>query len=244
MIMVSIEDPMAESIRTRPYARNVASDSSFSYALESIQNCVQRHEICSSRKKDLKLPTRVIDVGNGDNIKLYISNPGEQEKYAALSYCWGAPPGGGLPAQPVMNTLETISRLVSGITYQSLPQTIKDAIICTRKLGLRYLWIDVLCIIQDDSIDKSREISCMKDIFSNAHVVISAASAQDCYSGFLQDRSHHNMKTSFYIPYRGRDGRLGNLFLELTPPDKLIADAFEWKIEPINRRAWVSSLLT
>ena len=57
----------------------------------------------------------------------------------------------------------------SKISFHNLPQTIKDAIIVTAELGLEYLWIDALCIIQDDDADKGVELARMGDIYSKAH---------------------------------------------------------------------------
>ncbi|RYP08677.1 hypothetical protein DL765_008700 [Monosporascus sp. GIB2] len=69
-----------------------------------------------------------------------------------------------------------------------LPQTLQDAIIATRGLGLKYLWVDALCIIQDDEEDFSRELPHMAEIYNSAYVTISASTAATCHDGFLQPR--------------------------------------------------------
>ncbi|KAK1707868.1 hypothetical protein BDP67DRAFT_581527 [Colletotrichum lupini] len=51
-----------------------------------------------------------------------------------------------------------------GIITATMPQTFQDAVTMTRKLGIRYLWIDALCIVQDDIADWSREASTMGDV--------------------------------------------------------------------------------
>ena len=56
------------------------------------------------------------------------------------------------------------------IDVNSLPKTIMDAIKCTEQLGLKYLWVDSLCIIQDSAEDKAKEISRMSNIYQNAYV--------------------------------------------------------------------------
>jgi hypothetical protein len=115
------------------------------------------------------------------SLRLYESSYGTG-KYAALSYVWGGP-----------QAIETIKSNIDGykvqIPFDGLPQTIKDAIFCTHKIGLKYLWVDSLCIIQDSKEDKQREIDQMSRIYSHAHITISAARAKSCDEGFLQTRS-------------------------------------------------------
>ena len=110
-----------------------------------------------------------------------------------------------------------------------LPETIQDAIISTRKLGLRYIWIDALCIIQALASDKELEISKMDRVYQNAYVTICAASAVQCSEGFLRERSlpHKSSKLSFPCP----DGLTGNANLQ----SDLVYQAW---IEPLNRCAW------
>ncbi|KAF2815311.1 uncharacterized protein BDZ99DRAFT_377819, partial [Mytilinidion resinicola] len=78
-----------------------------------------------------------------------------------------------------------------------LPQTIKDAILVTWKLGIRYLWVDALCIVQKAVFDSKNGISIhdgewaveannMASVYGNAYITIMAASAADCQDGFLK----------------------------------------------------------
>jgi hypothetical protein len=69
-----------------------------------------------------------------------------------------------------------------------LPKTAQDAISSARKLNLRYLWVDSLCIIQDSEEDKEKEMARMDKIYENATVTIVAASAPTCHDGFLNVR--------------------------------------------------------
>lgn len=63
------------------------------------------------------------------------------------------------------------------INLEEMPRTLLDAVTVTRDLGIRYLWIDALCIIQDDLLDLVSEIDKMTDIYKNATVVIAAEGA-------------------------------------------------------------------
>lgn len=68
----------------------------------------------------------------------------------------------------------------------SLPKTFRDAIIVTRALNIRYLWIDALCIVQDESEDWQEQSAAMGGIHSNAHFTIAAHAAEDADDGFLE----------------------------------------------------------
>ncbi|CAH0058120.1 unnamed protein product, partial [Clonostachys solani] len=87
-------------------------------------------------------------------------------------------------------------RLISEIELNSLPQSIQDAIIITRKLGFRYLWVDALCIIQDDGEDKAHEISKMSTIYKNAAIMVAASVAEKASQGFLQSQG----RRATYLP--------------------------------------------
>ena len=71
---------------------------------------------------------------------------------------------------------------------EDLPATMRDAVIVTEKLGIMNLWIDALCIVQDDTIDKAREIAQMPLIYSQAIVTIAASRASGVEKGFLHDK--------------------------------------------------------
>jgi hypothetical protein len=68
---------------------------------------------------------------------------GEAANYIALSHCWGSD-------QNLTTERATLPERLRGIGWDTLPKTFQDAINITRMLGIRYLWIDSLCIIQND----------------------------------------------------------------------------------------------
>ena len=85
----------------------------------------------------------------------------------------------------------TTARLHPGscnIVFKQLPKSIRDAIKVTEKLGYNHLWVDSLCIIQDNDEDKWLEIAKMPQIYNNAMVTIAAAVASSCDEGFLSRR--------------------------------------------------------
>ena len=101
--------------------------------------------------------------------------------YAALSHCWGS-------SKPMITDSTTFKANLEGIPYANLPKTFQHAVRVTRQLGLRYLWIDSLCIIQDSQEDWEQHCSEMPKIYRNAMVTIAGPAAADCNSGFLLER--------------------------------------------------------
>jgi len=100
--------------------------------------------------------------------------------YVTLSYVWGNTPS------PLMLTSANIDNLCTPHSLseklplgKQLPQTIRDAMQVTKTLGYRYLWVDRLCIIQDDQVQKPKNITAMAGIYSNASMTIIADNGDD-----------------------------------------------------------------
>ncbi|OAL01413.1 HET-domain-containing protein [Phaeosphaeriaceae sp. SRC1lsM3a] len=108
-----------------------------------LNTCTSKHERCPPG--DAKsLPTRVVDIFQ--NPPKLIADIDLHGKYACLSHCWG-----GLT--PCKTTKALLSSHMTGLNWTEIPPTFKDAITITRNLQIKYLWIDSLCIIQDDGED-------------------------------------------------------------------------------------------
>ncbi|KAG4431247.1 hypothetical protein IFR05_013269 [Cadophora sp. M221] len=152
-----------------------------------IETCRASHPQCSMQNPNL--PTRVLDV-DGDTISLYVSEH-EKEPYAALSHCWGK-------RLVIQTHKSTFGDRILDIPWGSLSKTFQDAVTTTRLLGLKYLWIDSLCIIQDDAEDWARESGSMASIYDGAQIVIAVSDSSNGYEGFLKDRpSTAGSKTIF-----------------------------------------------
>ena len=122
----------------------------------------------SDRLNDTALPTRVLDLGstNGgltlrpDTDLCLWETSGATGRYVTLSYCWGGYTG--------CRTLKSnLKERCSRIRFHEVPALFQQAIIITRALGIRYLWIDALCIIQDDSDDWRFEATKVADVYWN-----------------------------------------------------------------------------
>ena len=132
-------------------------------------------------------------AGGGSGVRLYESR-GEAAAYVSLSHCWGR--------RPFLRTLSgNLSAHRDGIAWERLPPTFRDAVQFTRRLGIRYLWIDSLCIVQDDRDDWRREAARMGSIYQHAALVISAAKAGCAYDGLYADvPAKHRVFTVVYSP--------------------------------------------
>jgi hypothetical protein len=82
-------------------------------------------------------------------------------------------------------TRETVKARQTGIEFELLPRTLRDAIHVTRSLRIPFIWIDALCIIQGDIEDWEKECEMMAEVYSHAIVMIAAGSAEHCNQGFI-----------------------------------------------------------
>jgi hypothetical protein len=105
-------------------------------------------------------------------------------KYIALSHQWG-PPGQNRKFCAYKTNIQDFKQ---NIDINRLPKTFQDAVHITRSLGVQYLWIDSLCIIQDDLNDWKQESKLMEQVFSSAYCTIAASCARGSDDGFLKPR--------------------------------------------------------
>lgn len=103
----------------------------------------------------------------------------DELEYAALSYCWGRQAAETL----LMLTRSTAYSLQQESQVDSLPKTFMEAMQIVLKLGIHYLWIDRLCILQDSMQDWQAEAATMTDVYKNAKITIAALGARDSDGG-------------------------------------------------------------
>jgi hypothetical protein len=126
-------------------------------------------------------PTRLIKLLNDEDSGAQLYSPNTPVKFAALSYRWGY-------GKQSETTKANVFARFKKLKTSDFPKTLQDAIHITRRLGLEYIWIDRICIVQDDKEDWAKEASLMADIYANAYVVLSATATEDCEDGFLQTK--------------------------------------------------------
>lgn len=156
-----------------------------------------RHEDCQKQTKS-PLPDRVVYVGNDQEPYLYINTHENTGKYAALSHCWG----GQVALQTKSETLEAFKQK---IPIEKFPKTFRDAIVVCRRLGIDYLWIDSLCIIQNSKDDWDIQASKMSEVYSNCFVTIAADCAGDSQQGFLTGSRPEISVKEFKCPGMGTE---------------------------------------
>jgi hypothetical protein len=188
----------------RVQASNAAGEKCFSLARQWLQNCLQDHTQCQRDGGSFLFPTRVIAVKPEslptDYVKL-VQGENCNGQYAALSYCWGG-------ERDLMLTHNTEPLLRRGLLLSNVTGTIRDAILVTRELGIAYLWVDGVCIFQDQERQESkddwaREAGRMRDVYRGAVVTIEAAAATRLTEGFLKERK--SSKPYCKLPWREGD---------------------------------------
>ncbi|KAL1626280.1 hypothetical protein SLS56_006946 [Neofusicoccum ribis] len=141
-------------------------------------------------------------------------------------------------------TMENLPKRRFEIVLSELPKTVQDALTVTRKLGFRYLWVDSLCIVQDDSHDWAKEVGKMAEVYMGASVTISACSASNAEQDFLYRRRLDDVLGNKYRPQLLKF-RYQCLPPEATQPENMatgwlyVATWGNSRCEhPIKERAW------
>ncbi|KAK8112923.1 HET-domain-containing protein [Apiospora sp. TS-2023a] len=158
--------------------------------------------------------------------------PAQNGEYVALSHPWG-----DTTLYPPFCTWRTdihqdghnVESFKQAIPFDDMPATFRHAVAVTRALGVRYIWIDSICIIQGEDGDFNDEASRMEDVFSGAYCVLAASRAEGMHDGFLGERHHR----SFVTFARSADEKPISV---CEPIDDFSRDVLE---SPLNKRGWV-----
>ncbi|KAH7125956.1 heterokaryon incompatibility protein-domain-containing protein [Dactylonectria macrodidyma] len=242
-------------ISSRPYEQDVTSKSSIKFSRQCLKSCLETHYRCRGRltldsdrqarrpgyamvqesSKTEDIPSRLLHIAPAigpNRVRLIeVRHLTDEEKheiskagFAALSYCWGGDQVGKL-----MTTNYT--RLRNGFDTLETMKTIQDAVWVAREIGLEYLWVDSLCILQDDAQDKEREIARMGKYYGGATVTICAASASTASEGFLHRRATPSYAAGpIRLPLRNKDGE--------SEGDVLLLQEDLDLTEPTTTRGW------
>ncbi|KAL5435342.1 hypothetical protein PMIN07_006641 [Paraphaeosphaeria minitans] len=150
------------------------SEATFATIKLWLDDCVQHHPGCDKGQSHLERPKRLLDLRNNDIV--LVDNPGNSLTYACLSHCWGKTP-------MFKTTKAKLEEHKSHILLNELSQTFQDAVEICRRLGIFYLWIDSLCIIQDDADDWQLHAAQMADIYEHGLATIAATRSPDGSGG-------------------------------------------------------------
>ncbi|KAJ8111224.1 hypothetical protein OPT61_g6134 [Boeremia exigua] len=194
------------------------------------------------------LPTRLLDVQifpreNGDSIRLVASQnirAASPPGYLALSHCWG----GIVPVRLETGNLK--KWMTTGIVFETLPKTFRDAIQTTRQLGFRYIWIDSMCIIQNSDRDWKQEASLMAEVYGNAHCTLAALSSKNSREGCQINMSIQTSLASPYLELKAELYRTSRVRIFQKKPRPWIEEfngrphrAGYESDSPLRTRAWV-----
>ncbi|KAJ3543531.1 hypothetical protein NM208_g2538 [Fusarium decemcellulare] len=189
-------------------------------------------------KADKPLPSRIIDVSHGlrsifpDQVRLVEPESQSRGVYLALSHRWGS-------SRHITTTRSNITVHRKGIPLQNLPRTFQEAIAICRMMYIQYLWIDSLCIVQDDAAEWERESKLMGDIYHNGLFTIASHAAKSDEEGFLTSVSRKQNVTM-----RGK----GNSTFEVSMPSEFSRDiacnsAISWRGWVLQERLLSTKIL-
>ncbi|KAI3342877.1 heterokaryon incompatibility protein-domain-containing protein [Ustulina deusta] len=173
--------PAEDSSSREISSHHTGSHENMALARGWIKNCLENHDMCargSSHRHVSFTPTRLIDTQ--DPKRPFLTDVTGIE-YIALSYVWGN-------GERFITTRENFKDHQQCIPLEAAPKTFAHAFQVTRQLGYRCIWIDALCIIQDDKDDLERELASMGDIYRHATFTIFAEGAPDVFAGLFQKR--------------------------------------------------------
>ena len=168
------------------------SDSTTAQITGWLGQCIKSHTRCFDAQiiaatREL-LPTRLLDLRRATQenciqlVKTTILP--RNTLYATLSHCWGG-------RCDTILTVENLQGFEKGLPLNCIPRTFQDAVSVSIRLGVRYLWIDALCIVQDsvDDLDWKHEASIMGDVYANSYFTLAATESINSRGGLLQKRN-------------------------------------------------------
>jgi hypothetical protein len=155
---------------------STSSDLTIERIKDLLQLCIRNHPECQGRL-NTKIPSRLLDLNDlvsNRTIALVDSSVSTEvcSSYMTLSHRWGS-------HKPLQLISTTEAGFRTGKPLSELPKLFQDACLVTFQLGYRYLWIDALCIRQDDENDWISESAIMGEIYAGSVLNISASAACD-----------------------------------------------------------------
>jgi hypothetical protein len=180
-----------------------------------LRQCETNHTHSKCLPTSRWMPKRVLEI-NGHDLRLVTTSKMETKQYATMSYCWGT------DSKEHQLTKDNFTEYEKHISLRKMPTTIRDALYLVRLLNIRYVWIDAMCIVQDDNEDWVLESQKMHRTYSCARICISALQSRGSDAGLFAQREQPE-ETAY------------DTQLRLQGTTKF-SSAF--KSFPLNQRAW------
>lgn len=190
-----------------------------------------RHSCAKSRTW---VPTRLLDIRDDSSFRLCLTSHEQilDPEYTTLSYRWGK------NGSDMKLTEQSLSDLCSGRPISSLPRTFQDAILVTKRLGIRWLWIDALCIFQDGQDDFHRECALMSEIYARSSCNIVATFGKDPHESLFQQRCFEKLEIGRATGvWRSKKGESLWIGLNALVPGHYIGD--ELLCSEVYSRGWI-----
>ncbi|KAK8042942.1 heterokaryon incompatibility protein [Apiospora phragmitis] len=161
--------------------RSTGDEETFDVAKAWLDTCLKEHKMCAQNDDAARVvrPNRLLQLDG--TISLVDSTAAAGQEYVALSHCWGR------QVRVPRLLAETEAELRAGVELSYLPNTFQHAVLITRKLGFRFLWIDSLCIIQDSAEDWRDQAEIMALVYNNSVLTIAALKSSGSHEGCFTD---------------------------------------------------------
>ncbi|KAK6443630.1 hypothetical protein LTR95_000457 [Oleoguttula sp. CCFEE 5521] len=220
------------NIRRRPISKEPLCPENMRMVQDFINQCLHDHVECQVRQEERFVPTRLLHLSDASkkHVSLVHTKGMKQPPtYAALSYMWGK------YTDLTITTKESLHE--PNLYLSSLPATFQDAAQVCRALGVQYLWIDALCIVQNDAQDWDRESSQMNLIYAHAYFTIAATRSHSARDGFLQLRC--NEEARFDYPSTSPETLMKEFVVVGDDSPRMYNDLYaNVELSPWNSRGW------
>lgn len=208
-------------------------------SMSQISKWLERCKCCAPRRLSTEcdfVPDRLVDADASypDEIRIIDGRDVvESSRYITLSHCWGN----------IAEIQDLVCRLMvsrihefkEGISLHRLPKTFIDAIAVARSLGIRYIWIDSLCIVQDSKEDWQRNAAVMWKVYASSYLTLAATASRNSTEGLFRTRVAATLSPGIVEVSEGHP--------QLTSGRYRCYDDEEWLAgvddAPLNKRAWV-----
>jgi hypothetical protein len=174
------------------------------------------------------LPTRLVKATNSGAQLVSTEGWTSRPHYATLSHCWGRPDFLQLKTENELSFLQQIP-------VDDLPQTFKDALSIIRWLGLEYIWIDSLCIVQNSISDWHKEAAQMSSVYGGSHINIAASYAKSAHDGCAVKNGDWIAGLQTTVTTHGTDGGTKECLVQFQCREEYIATVWA---SHLSTRAW------
>ncbi|KAL8811754.1 MAG: hypothetical protein Q9200_001553 [Gallowayella weberi] len=179
-----------QTIVTKPIQTHASLPTAFEILKQWLRDCKTNHSHCAGAAPAISnLPTRLIDVGQQDGEPPHLCRNDHSQRiaYTILSHC------NSRPRREFSTCLElqtgNLNSLQERIQFDSFSKDFQDAIIITRALGLKYLWAERLCVLQDSTHDREKEGYRKSQYYAGSEICIAATASPHAEHGILHPRT-------------------------------------------------------